>query len=79
METRYYENYKGIVIQNDDPDKVGRVKVFVPQISMTLYKGWNEDRENDKIFTGLGASINSALVPDILDRLKKSLPWARVK
>lgn len=79
METRYYENYKGIVIQNDDPDKVGRVKVFVPQISMTLYKGWNEDRENDKIFTGLGANINSALVPDILDRLKKSLPWARVK
>lgn len=76
---KYTQNYKGIVLQNDDPDKMGRVKVWVPQISMTLYDKWNNDRDNDKSFTGLGANLNSALTPEILQRLKNALPWASTK
>lgn len=76
---KYYHNYKGIVLQNDDPEMMGRVKVWVPEINMTLYKEWNEDRDNDKKFTELGGNIGSALNPGILLRLKNALPWADVK
>lgn len=76
---KYYHNYKGIVIQNDDPEKMGRVKVFVPEISMTLYEAWNKDRDKDKKFTHLGSNLESDLKPDILQRLKNALPWGIVK
>jgi hypothetical protein len=71
--------YKGIVVQNDDPEGMGRVKVFIPEINMTLYKDWNSDRNNDKMFTELGGNLNSGITPDILTRLKNALPWAMVK
>ena len=48
---KYFNSYRGIVVQNDDPEKMGRVKVFVPQVNMTLYDGWNNDRDTDKKFT----------------------------
>lgn len=76
---KFFGNYKGLVIQNDDPEKIGRVKVFIPEISMTLYKGWNEDKETDKKITYLGGNLGGSFTPEILDRLKKALPWAHVK
>ena len=40
---KYYGNYLGIIIQNNDPLARGRVKIFVPHISPTVYKNWNEN------------------------------------
>ena len=48
-QTKYYGHYLGIVVQNNDPDKRGRVKVFVPHISPTVYKKWNEVSKDKKI------------------------------
>lgn len=76
---KYYHNYQGIIVQNDDPDMMGRVKVWVPHVNMTLYKQWNDDREVDKNFTELGGNLNSGLTPELLLRLKNSLPWGKVK
>lgn len=80
---RYFLNYKGIVIQNDDPKKMGRVKVYIPEVMTTLFKDWNNDKEKDKQITYLGANLknpeSSNLSPEILARLKKTLPWAEVK
>lgn len=74
-----YDNiYRGIIIQNNDPDNMGRVKVFIPHISMTLYKGWNEEVEVDKFFRNPGNNLDSALTADILKRLKEALPWTEV-
>lgn len=72
--------YRGIIIQNNDPDNMGRVKVFVPHISMTLYKDWNEDYNNneDIFFKSAGENLDSKLTPEILKRLKESLPWGEV-
>lgn len=70
--------HRGIIIQNNDPDNMGRVKVFVPSISMTLYQGWNELVDEDKFFRSAGANIDSQLTPEILKRLKECLPWAEV-
>lgn len=73
---KYTGNYLGIVVQNNDPLRQGRVKVFVPHISPTIYEGWT-DRKEDVKFKFLGANIDSDL-SEILDDLKKVLPWAQV-
>lgn len=62
--------YEGIVIQNNDPETMGRVKIFVPGISNTVYDNWNATAI-DKEFSG----IDGDLIP-ILNQLRDDLPWA---
>ncbi len=77
---RYDGYYKGLVIQNDDSSEMmGRVKVFVPQVSMALLEGWTKDRTKNRMFTGLGQNLESSLTPELLQRLKEALPWAQIK
>jgi len=71
---QYYGNYLGIVVQNNDPLKRGRVKVFVPHISPTVYKNWTEIKR-DKKFKFVGVNTYSDLT-DVVEDLKKILPWA---
>jgi len=71
---KFYGNYVGIVIQNNDPLGKGRVKVYVPHISPTVYKRWNE-LSQDKKFKFLGKNINSDLSIIVQD-LKEILPWS---
>ena len=40
---KYFGNYIGLVIQNNDPDKGGKIKIWIPQISPTVYKNWDEN------------------------------------
>jgi hypothetical protein len=84
----YYGNYVGLVVQNNDPDRMGKVKVFVPHISGTVYKRWVEEKLNKK-FNFPGANLYSALtesiqgingdenVTTIIQELKNILPWAQ--
>ena len=72
--TEYFGNHLGIVIQNNDPEKGGKIKVWVPHISPTVYKNWDENNK-DKSFKFIGRNINSDLT-DIVEDLKKILPWA---
>ena len=85
---KYNGNFVGIVVQNNDPQYRGRVKVFVPHISPTVYKGWNESNE-DKNFNFIGAlstnessedpnSKSTGSLTKILENLKKILPWAEM-
>lgn len=71
---KYFGNYIGVVVQNNDPEKRGRVKVFVPFITPSIYKGWNEVKK-DKKFKFLGTNVYSDLT-EIIDDLRKILPWA---
>ena len=71
---KYFGNYLGIVIQNNDPEKAGKVKIWIPHISPTIYKNWDEKNE-DKAFKFIGKNIESDLT-DIVEDLKKVLPWA---
>jgi len=72
MEKEFNSIYLGIVVQNNDPQKRGRVKVFVPHLSPTVYENWVQDN-TDKFFK----SIDGQLQP-IMDKLKVILPWAEV-
>lgn len=69
MGEKYYGNYVGIVISEPslDPEGRNRAQVWIPSLTNTLYKGWN-DTQNDK--------DRSNLSVDMVNRLKNSLPWA---
>ena len=72
MEKEFNSIYLGIVVQNNDPQKRGRVKVFVPHLSPSVYENWIGDNK-DKFFK----SIDGQLQP-IMAKLKTILPWAEV-
>ena len=72
MEKEFNSIYLGIVVQNNDPQKRGRVKVFVPHLSPTVYQKWIQE-DTDKFFE----SVDGQLQP-IMDKLKIVLPWAEV-
>ena len=71
----YHGNYLGIVVQNNDPEQRGQIKVWIPHVSPTIYKDWLNSKE-DKQFKFIGENINSDLT-DIMDDLKEILPWAQ--
>ena len=75
----FSSNFLGIVVQNNDPEKRGRVKVFVPHINIALYTKWNQDFKTgeDKHFVFPDKATN----PDldlVMDYLKNALPWAEI-
>ena len=69
---KYYGNYIGIVVQNNDPERAGKIKVFVPHISSTIYNDWVKTT-NDKSIRFIGKDDDIA---PILNNLKRVLPWA---
>jgi len=73
----YYGNYLGIVIQNNDPEKRGRVKVYVPHISPTIYETVKRDNK-DKYYKFMGDNIQTDLTPKLVEDLKSILPWSEV-
>ena len=72
---KYFGNYVGIVINNNDPEFRGRVQVFVPHIMPTLYENWNKNGE-DISFTCVGDNMPQGLNSTIVEKLKKILPWS---
>lgn len=67
--------YIGMCINNDDPEKRGRVQVFVPHIMPALYEGWNKEGK-DITLNAIGDNLPFGLTADIVDKLKAILPWA---
>jgi hypothetical protein len=71
----YYGNYLGICIDNQDPEHRGRCQIFIPHIMPLLYENWNKEGK-DITLECVGNNIPSGLNSDIIDKLKKVLPWA---
>lgn len=71
---KYEYIYLGIVVQNDDPERRGRVKVWVPHVNASIYDKWNKAQINRK-FKFPGKNIDSDLSL-IINELKDLLPWA---
>ena len=70
----YTGMYLGIVVQNNDPEKRGRVKVYVPHISAGVYENWYQ-QDVDKKFSFPGSNIDTDL-STVIEPLKSMLPWA---
>ena len=75
--SKYYDNYIGIVITpaSEDPEGRNRVQVWVPHLSNTLYKDWN-NTETDKSFYNLDPNQEGGLTQEQIKRLREVLPWA---
>jgi len=61
-------------LQNSDPERRGRIKVYVPHVSVTMYDNWHKDKV-DKTFKFPDKVTNPDLI-NIIDPLKDVLPWA---
>jgi hypothetical protein len=73
-----YDNiYRGIIIQNNDPEQSGRVKVFVPEVNAALIKNWTATEKNE-IIAHMGGNTGTTLTPQLQARLRTMLPWAEV-
>jgi hypothetical protein len=70
-----FGNYLGLCINNNDPQKRGRVQIFIPHIMPALYENWNKEGTDINI-TCVGDNIPQGLSTDIIDELRKILPWA---
>jgi hypothetical protein len=71
----YNSMYLGICVNNNDPEKRGRVQVFIPHLMPTLYENWNQAGKDIK-FNSVGDNVAEGLTSDVLDKLKAILPWA---
>ena len=67
--------YKGIVVDDNDESKLMRVKVFIPEISNQPLTDWL-DQNDVKYMNFPGEFEYEALKPDILEEIKKGIPWA---
>jgi hypothetical protein len=76
MEEKHYGFYRAIVIQNNDPDRQGRVKLFFPQFSAQIARHYNLDAAKLEARFAGGKNINTFLNSNILKVLKGVLPWS---
>lgn len=82
--SKFYGFYRGIVIQNNDPERRGRVKIFVSAISPQIYDNWytpanDKDDPTDKSFrfpAGKNIYKDKDSLKKITEQLKAILPWA---
>lgn len=76
MHKKYNGFYLGYVIQNNDPDRAGKVKIYIPTLMPALIEKpdkISEDNDHVKIdFKDL-----STIESEIIQKLKYDLPWAR--
>lgn len=82
MSKKLLNHYRGKIVQNNDPKKLGRVKVFIPDLHMALLDIDDPDFENEFYFaewgTNLQADERKIDLTKYIDKLKMKLPWAEV-
>ena len=64
---RVVGNHVGIVVNVNDPENRGRVQVYVPHISTTLYNNWNEKLKDikSKLSNTSGINLSTAKINTI--------------
>lgn len=79
QEKKYHGFYRGIVIQNNDPDRGGKIKIFIPELMGNIFdfkkqKDLHKREINFKTITAL--KENAFTDKDAHKFLKENLPWA---
>lgn len=65
--------YRGIVVKNDDPLKLNRVKVYVPELSNQPFEEWFEKLDDIKVKTpGRDSWSDTSLFNEMIE----NIPWA---
>jgi len=71
--------FRGIVVKNDDPLRLNRVKVYIPEITNQPYDGWFEayDAINVKA-PGVNNETDNWTDVKIFEEIAKLIPWAEI-
>lgn len=75
MSTKYYGNYLGICISRMDPEKRGRVKIWIPEVYPALFDKVNEEGK-DVMFRCVGDNVQNSLKAEFREKLERILPYA---
>ena len=75
--------YRGVIVQNNDPQKLGRVKIFVPHIHLSLLDLEESDHDKEFYFGEFGTNYqkkdpNLVDLTKYMEKIKLKLPWAEV-
>ena len=75
--------YRGVIVQNNDPKKLGRVKVFVPHMHLSLIDLEESDHDKEFYFGEFGTNYqkkdpNLVDLTKYIEKIKLKLPWAEV-
>ena len=76
MHKKYTGFYLGYVVQNNDPDRAGKVKIFIPTLMPTL-AGIPEEIDKEDADIKIDFKDFSTLPAEVINKLKNILPWAR--
>jgi hypothetical protein len=76
MHKKYTGFYLGYVVQNNDPDRAGKVKIFIPTLMPTL-AGIPEEIDKEDAGIKIDFKDFSTLPAESIKKLKNILPWAR--
>jgi len=71
--------YKGIVVKNNDPEQLLRVKVFIPEVSNQPLENWLQAFEGKSIHVrapGINNPTDNWSDTKIFEDMAKFLPWA---
>lgn len=81
---KFYGFYRGIVIQNNDPNRRGRVKIFSKELAVPIIQslyfgnGTQNDQKRVEELTAkfIGVNIDTFLTPDFIEKLQEVSIWA---
>lgn len=69
--------YKGIVVKNNDPQKLYRVKVYIPELSNQPLQNWLAEYKSFSMrFPGKNNKNDSWSDTKIYEEMSKYIPWA---
>lgn len=69
--------YKGIVVKNNDPLKMHRVKIYIPELSNQPLTDWlQEYKRMNMRFPGTNNTNDAWKDTAIFDEISKFIPWA---
>tara|TARA_R110002020_G_scaffold156082_1_gene337596 strand:+ start:83 stop:826 length:744 start_codon:yes stop_codon:yes gene_type:complete len=69
--------YRGIVIKNWDPQRLYRVKVYIPELSNQPLEDWLQEYEQmDMRFPGTNNTQDVWKDVDLFEEMSKFIPWA---
>ena len=71
--------FKGIVVKNNDPEQLLRVKVYLPEVSNQPLENWLQAFSDESInvrFPGTNNPSDNWADTKIFDEMSKFIPWA---
>ena len=69
--------YRGIVVKNNDPLKLNRVKVYISELSNQPFDSWFDDYDSISVKApGTNNDTDSWRDPKILETISNIIPWA---